>query len=45
MGIGFRDLVNLVFLGNHFGKVDDLKATDDSIEKYMLFSVIQDWIK
>lgn len=45
MGIGFRDLINLVFLGNRFGKVDGLKATDYSIEKYTLFSVIQDWIK
>lgn len=44
-GIGFRDPINLVFLGNHFGKVAGLKATDYSIEKYTLLSVIQDCIK
>lgn len=45
MEVSFRDPIYLVFLGSHFGKADVLKATDYSIEKYMLFSVIQDWIK
>lgn len=42
MGTTFGDPINLVFLGSHFGKVDALKATDYSIEKYTLLSVIQD---
>lgn len=37
MGISFRDPINLVFLGNHFGKVAGLKATDYSIEKIHTF--------
>lgn len=45
MGITFRDPINLVFLGSHFGKVAALKATDYSIEKYTLFSVIEEWIE
>lgn len=45
MGIGFRDPINLLFLGSYFGKVSGLKTTDYSIEKDTLFCVIQDWIK
>lgn len=45
VGIGFRDPINFVFVGNHFGKAAGLKATDYGIEKCTLFSVIQDWIK
>ena len=33
MGICFRDPINLLFLGNHFGKVVGMKAADYSMEK------------
>jgi len=41
MAISSRDPINCVFFRNHFGNVAGLKATDYSIEKCTLFSVIQ----
>lgn len=42
MGISLRDPINLVFVGNDSGKVA-VKATDYSIEKYTVFSVLNNF--